>query len=123
MRIQIKRTDIKYMEIPEEIRSHIVALSVLDSNIVFIWAHYPGIQYYIAKNKDLNWKSISRDQRLPECFIRAYKYQVDWDEIFIWQDLSRDFKKHFKNPVGDYSWKFDKNPIGFNWNEYYNYEK
>jgi hypothetical protein len=98
------------MEIPEEIETYIIALSVVDSSILFIWAHYPKIQYYIGENKDLNWKSISSDQKLPECFIRAFKYNLDWGEIFFNQELSKEFLSIYKNPNEKHSWRYEKIP-------------
>ena len=98
------------MKIPQEIIDQILGLSVVDSNIVYFWAYYPGIKRYVEENKELNWAKISSDQKLPECFIRAFKYQVDWAEIFFCQDLSREFLSRY-DPTGEHSGSYEKKPI------------
>ncbi len=51
------------------------------------------------RKKDLNWKNISRFQKLSEDFIREFQDRVNWDHIPRYQELSKDFIREFRDRV------------------------
>lgn len=50
-------------------------------------------------NNHLNWKCISKNQRLSCEFIYEFKDRVDWDSISRYQTLSETYIRIFKNKV------------------------
>lgn len=60
-------------------------------------------------NKELNthytslegifWDKVSYKYDLSENFIRVFADKVDWEYIFEYQTLSKEFKKEFKHKV------------------------
>ena len=58
----------------------------------------------LANNKDiyLDWKSISKNQRLSSDFIIEFEDKLDWNYISKHQKLSEDLIRMFKNKVNWY---------------------
>ena len=48
---------------------------------------------------DVNWESISIDQKLSEEFIREFQNKVEWFYISEYQKLSENFIREFQNKV------------------------
>jgi hypothetical protein len=54
-------------------------------------------------SEKVDWKCISKDQKLSEDFIREFQHKVDWKYISRWQTLSEKFIREFQHKV---DWKY-----------------
>ena len=52
-------------------------------------------------NTNLDWKCISRNQRLSSEFIYEFKDRVDWKCISIYQKLTKEFRIEFADRLNN----------------------